>query len=679
MKRKTHKLVGILAIVVRAATARCLVVVLCLLASFTNAAMAAAVDYLPIALEQAANPDGPWTTVPVGAQQLAPDGKLLMPAAREHEYWRLKVTAAGDIGFALGLPLIDVPPTPLKIARDFLALHSSPRGEEGQSESEWGSVRLADVATPIYDPALDGGRTPAYMEFKVIAAVGDPSVGDPSVGDSSGYTPAPVRRDRGFIQVSLTENDFPVAAWSTEGTTPIEQLRDAAGTATVKPVMFGPSLLVGESREGRMAATLGSLLSKPHPELMQFADFVGSASYDSETGESNSTPTIPLGQPLDMYASYEQMKEDYQTNEFYVSVRARKRETAKIDWLFARGATFPHLKVGVGDPTINFAGREVRSASLHAPDDARIALLTPLGREGLQIEGLMPGGGVIAVRFAEGEEYFSLEVGDPAAKTAQAMLGGFTPGWKQTKLYLAGTKDNQCWYSQFQSLDFGGGGLGNYVGCGPCAWTMLMGWWDHQGVPVSFRPNASGGSGLPNFKLGLPDAPKSENDSYVNSMMRAFRFQWVDPLYCNIFSGACGTPPDKMAEGTQYFMSLQTPYNLLYEPLLGQKVLGHSYKVSWTWVSYNGVNDHNKLARESIEKGRPSIMGIGFLNHYILAYAYLEKQYEMAPGVFIGWRPYLRANWGNGSAGVKWINFQNDWFFATKARFWQTHMTYNAP
>src|SRR5215510_8339522 len=100
MKRKTHKLVGILAIVVRATTARCRVVVLCLVASFTNAAMAAAVDYLPIALEQAANPDGPWTTVPVGAPQLTPDGKLLMPAAREHEYWRLKVTAAGDIGFA---------------------------------------------------------------------------------------------------------------------------------------------------------------------------------------------------------------------------------------------------------------------------------------------------------------------------------------------------------------------------------------------------------------------------------------------------------------------------------------------------------------------------------------------------------------------------------------------------
>jgi hypothetical protein len=479
--------------------------------------------------------------------------------------------------------------------------------------------------------------------------------------------------------VSLTENDFPVIAWSTEGTTPIEQLRDAAGTATVKPVMFGPSLLVGESRDGRMAATLGSLLSKPHPELMQFADFRGSAFYDSETGESNRTPAIPLERPLDSYASYAQMKEDYQTNDFYVSVRGRKREAARIDWLFARGATFPHLKVVVGDPMINFAGRDVRSASLHAPDDARIALLTPLGREGLQIQGLMPGGGVLAVQFSDGEEYFSLEVGDPTAKSAAGMAGGaFVPGWRQTKLNLAGTWENQCWYSQFQSLDFGGGGPGNYVGCGPCAWTMLMGWWDHQGVPVIFRPNTQG-SGLSNFKLGLPDAVKADNDSYARSMMRAFRFQWVDPAYCDIFSGACGTPPDKMAEGTQYFMSLQTPYNLLYEPLLGKKLLGHSYWVTWTWVSYNGINDHNKLARESIEKGRPSIMGLGFLNHYILAYAYKEEQFEMAPGVFIGWRPFLRCNWGNGSGGVKWINFQNDWFFATKCRFRQSTTSYVAP
>lgn len=641
------------------------------LAFFADPAPAAVVDYKPIWLEQAASADGPWRATPVRREQLTPDGQLLVPSEANQGYWRLQITDS-ELNFSLGLPLINVPQGTLKIAQDFLASNTSRDGEDGQSESEWGSVRLADGATPIYDPAVDGGRTPAYLEFKVIA-VGDPTVGDPSVGDPSSYTPAPVRRDRGFIHLCLTEDDFPIVAWSTEGTTPVEQLRDAAGTATVKPVMFGPSLLVGETRDGRMAATIGSLLSKPHPELMQFANFLGSSFYDSETGESNSTPAIPLERPLDIYPSYEQMKQDYQTNDFYVSVRTRKRESAKIEWLFARGATFPHLKVTVGDPSIVLAGRDVRSAVLHAPDDARIALLTPLGRDGLQIQGLTRGGGVLEVQFAGEQEYFSLEVADPTTKTAQAMAGGFEPGWKTTKLYLAGTKDDQCMYSQFQSLDFGGGGAGNYVGCGPVAWTMLMGWWDHQGVPVIFRP--SQGSGLPNFKLGLPDAPKSENDAYVRSMMRAFRFQWVDPLYCDIFSGACGTPPDKMAEGTQYFLySLQNPYNLVYEPLLGQKVLGHSYWVTWTWVSYNGINDHNKLARESIEKGRPSVMGIGFLNHYILAYAYQEKQYEVAPGVFIGWQPYLRANWGNGT--VKWINFQNDWFFATKARFWQTATQY---
>ena len=222
--------------------------VLCLIAMLANSALAAVVDYLPISLEQAANPAGPWSTVPVRAPQLTPDGKLLLPAEREHEYWRLKVMPVGDIGFALGLPLINVPPASLKIAREFLALHTEGSGAVGDPisieppdpDSQWRRAKLADTVIPVYEAAFDGGRTPAYLEFKVIAEEPAPMPG------SFRSTDGAVIPDRGFILVSLTENDFPVADWLSEGETRVENLRRRAGTAQIKPVMFGSTLLVAE-------------------------------------------------------------------------------------------------------------------------------------------------------------------------------------------------------------------------------------------------------------------------------------------------------------------------------------------------------------------------------------------------------------------------------------------------
>src|SRR5688572_12566699 len=148
--------------------------VLCLMAMLASSAFAAAVDYLPISLEQAANPAGPWSTVPVRAPHVTADGKLLLPAVRDHEFWRLKITSAGDIDFALGLPLINVPPASLKIARDFLALHTEGNGAVGDPisidppdpDNQWRQAKLADTVIPVYEAALDGGRTPAYLEFK---------------------------------------------------------------------------------------------------------------------------------------------------------------------------------------------------------------------------------------------------------------------------------------------------------------------------------------------------------------------------------------------------------------------------------------------------------------------------------------------------------------------------------
>ena len=81
--------------------------------------------------------------------------------------------------------------------------------------------------------------------------------------------------------------------------------------------------------------------------------------------------------------------------------------------------------------------------------------------------------------------------------------------------------------------------------------------------------------------------------------------------------------------------------------------------------------------RESLRDGLPSIVGVGLLSHYALAYEYIESRYEMAPGFFPYWRAWLKVNWGNGDSRA--LKFTDPTFFATKAKLWQKHTTFDMP
>jgi hypothetical protein len=679
MKSKPKKNVGSFLHLIKAmpaASSSCAVLALAFLGLSRLSIAGAAVDYVPVALEQAPGPDGPWTASPVRPPHLTGDGRLLLPAVHDHEFWRLKITRASDIGFELGLPLIDVPPGPIKTARGFLDAHSDDRAVSdpvgdpfvGDPFAGWRRVRIADTVIPVYEAAFDGGRTPAYLEFKIISD--EPSSGPGLFRSTDGA----LKPDRGFILVSLTENDFPVADWFTEGETRIEQLRRRAGTSEVKPLMFGSSLLVAEDPAGNVRATEGTVFSRPGAELLTRPDYAGSVFEDSSTGESNRTPGLEIESPLQPYGSYAEMKADYETNAFFRTVRDGLRNEARIQWLIENGAFPAEFRVQAGETVTILAGRNVREARLELPDDdAVIARLMPLGGDGLQIDGLAQGSGVLHVQVDGQDEIYTLLV--TPKEPGFVAAGGFTPGWRLVKLYQAGSDSDQRRYHQNQSLEYGGGGEGNHVGCGPCAWTMLMGWWDLKGVPAAYRPFKFG-SGIPNFLLGSADAP-SGNTFGVEDMMRDFRNIWVDPALCNPFSGQCATLPSEMSEGLNYYVSLSSLYNLAYLPLFQEPVLGYSYTHKWTYVPKKGVSVYNKLARESLHDGWPSIMGVGLLSHYAVAYEYIESRYELAPGYFPYWRAWLKFNWGNG--GSKYLKFTDPTFFATKVKLWQKHTAYVGP
>jgi hypothetical protein len=648
-----------------------IIMILGLLGLLTRMTTAAVFDAVFILPEHAPEAAGPWSAAPLSPGSVTTDGRLLLRVEGDHAFWRLKVSPASGLGFSLGLPLINVPPATVKIARDFLLSRTAEEGSSFKADEQWRNAKLGDTVIPVYDAAVDEGRTPAYLEFKIVPDEPAPTEG------SFRTTAGALRTDLGFILVSLTDNDFPVADWATQGETSVEQLRRKAGTEQIKPMRFGSGFMTAEDSGGGVRATEGTTLVQPSPDLLTISNYVGTSSGDALTGESNRTD-IRVENPLQPYGSYDEMKRDYRTNEFFQILRARQKSAARIEWMIENGTPPSELRVQVGDPTKFFEGHNVSSARLETPDDdVVIARTTVMGTGGLQVDGVAAGSGILYVEMDGREELFTLLVSGPGTSSPKgsapaAAAATFVPGWRTYKVYNAGEHSDQRWYYQYQSLVFGGGGKGNYVGCGPCAWTILMGWWD-KSVPVVFRPYYYG-SGIPNFQLGKADAPE-QNDYAVEAMMHDFRDNWIDPLYCDIVSGQCGTPPDKMANGIDYFKSLAFYYNFPYLPLLQEDVLGYGYSIKWSYFPQNGVNDFNKLARDSVHAGYPSIIGIGGLSHYAVAYGYIEARYELAPGYYPYWRAWFKANWGNG--GTKYYKFTDNYFFATKCHFWQTTTSYN--
>jgi hypothetical protein len=92
---------------------------------------------------------------------------------------------------------------------------------------------LAGAVVPFYRPDID---EIAYYEFKV----------EPT----------------GFLMVSATENDFPIAHWSSEGNTISSQLVNEAkksGKSVAKFFKLDTLSYVVEDSNGELAASLGDM------------------------------------------------------------------------------------------------------------------------------------------------------------------------------------------------------------------------------------------------------------------------------------------------------------------------------------------------------------------------------------------------------------------------------------
>src|ERR1035437_224422 len=189
--------------------------------SFSYSGLADSGGTAVLQLQKAPGVNGPWQVLPASPLSITPEGGLSDPETNT-SFYRLSITTSNVAGDTLGVPVSTVATQTLQQAMAMLA---------GNTGNGWGgTAMLAPYAYPVYDPAINGGGKPAYLEFKVVA--GPP----PGTGKPLSSAPLEPNSDLVYILVSRTTQDGPVPEMAQSGRTRVEQLRKLAGATNIKPV-----------------------------------------------------------------------------------------------------------------------------------------------------------------------------------------------------------------------------------------------------------------------------------------------------------------------------------------------------------------------------------------------------------------------------------------------------------
>ncbi len=331
-----------------------------------------------------------------------------------------------NAGFVTALPLDGAPAEAVELAKRFIAelLIEDAESEGGDAEGNWTDAQLGPVCYPVYDPAVDGGRTPAYIEFKVIR--GSPPATTPSPNDPFGMSPPDTSDDdcdRGHLLVALTRGDFPVPSYSQSGATPVELLlRRSRTTGPVKPVRFDDGLLVGEDATGAIVASIGNAPFQIDADILKIAgqEFEGFA--NEQTTRDDDGPSFPTKG----YASYREFKTEFASNPLYAELRRLKAQSAAEEWNAVLGIEPTSIRVPLNVRTRVLADRLIREATVADPTIA--AVNVPRDQNGLLITGQKSGGTLLEVIFQDGTtESFLLYVG--TVLTQGISEGAGLSGW----------------------------------------------------------------------------------------------------------------------------------------------------------------------------------------------------------------------------------------------------------
>lgn len=571
-------------------------------------------DTLTLKTERAPSPNGPWTTIQPSQGLQDGNGNPVVTAGQPEEIFRTRIERrAGDPAFD-PVAISQIPSNLVQLAEDHLAQFTSPLGTNGLpiDPELWYGVKLAPQARPVYELNVANGLSPAYWEFQLF-----PTNPGPPAPQGRFVPGQPVRTNSqsGYILVSATEADSPIAEFATQGSSPLERLAQGAGTPAFKAIRFSSTFYTAEDGAGNVLASLGSQPFKPTIATADIPTQTFTFTGDDQTGLSNRT-TFSGRITATGYQNYQEFRQDYVRNPLYQYFLKQRQARARTRWSMLRGVTeFPQVVVHVGQ-TINYTNRNaVRSAKLVSEDPiARVStdLRTP---NLVLITGVEVGTGTILLTDTTGTSSLTLSVVSSLRPAGDI----FIPGWRTKKIYYAGTWDMQPKFYQLQRDEFC-----DYVGCGPVAWGMLLAWFEvNRQIPGAFGSPTAWDAGL---------TMNEYNKTYIDTwrLLHTLCGTWCVP-----FSDAGATWPWDMDDGALGYLLVPRTMGMI-------NVNWASQWNFWSTGSY-GMN-----CRDAIKKGYPAVVGLGWLWHYALAYGVAYQQFEGSPGVYLMDRRILKCNMGWG-------------------------------
>lgn len=596
----------------------------------------AAARSVTLRIESAPSPAGPWTPIDLNSVPRDPDGNPRLPVDQPGAFYRTLVEISPEVEPGDPIPIAEVPEEFTTRARGLLHRRLMLEGEGNFVDPEgWPEgAELAPHVFPMLEVAGDGSVRPSYFEYKVLLPAVQPGTerGGPVKSDPEAGGPF----DAGYILVSATTDDFPVAEFATEGPTPCERLARLAGTSRIQVVRYGPTFRAAEDSQGRLLATEGPIPFKLDPDVLDLdgAEWLG----DSDTGQDISPRVLPE-LTMGHYADYEEFKKDFGSNAVYRQLRTIRRARAKLQWDIINGRPPDGVSVRVGQSTRVLTDVQPSPAPelLFTTEAAsEIARISPSTEGGILITGVRVGEGLLRVRQGRNEWVLAVKVTFGIAPNA---IGDVI----ESNYWYAGDWGTQPKYHQLRNDDWC-----DLVGCGPAAWAMLFAWFERNwGVEYAFR-------GEGNNSLPPPDLSTTTNRSKVFSAYNSLH-ELCDVI-CSPTSDEGATWPTDMTDGFKN-------YTWVAETT-GQ--LGRYWKinaVTGTWPEAGALR-----SRDAIKNGYPAVTGLGWMWHYVLAYGYCYERIDMGNGFTLTYR-YLKCNMGWKNHGPSWYNL-GDTFYSANCRLW---------
>jgi hypothetical protein len=516
-------------------------------------------------------------------------------------------------------------------------------------------VELSPFASPILDSA--DGKGPAHFEFKLVRK--------PRTATETGFRKFNSDENgetaRGYMIGAATTNDLPIVEFATEGGSPVESLLVKCGGVTpARIVRYGAGFWVAENERGELIANHGTEPFRPPSGIVE--ELVGNppvtGNGDTDQGLHEPPPASKLVPSY--YQTYDEFKRDWETNEFYRIVRDRRAENAKAFWLAEKGI-FPEVLQVVDGQTKSFLpGVQIDNVVIDIESGERaVADITTPRIGGLTVTGIVPGRTGIKVRVGEEVTRYVIEVVPPRLGPLSVGDGRLSaqaspPFWKTiTEAYAGGWGDQMRWW-QMEDNDWC-----DSVGCGPVALGMLLGWWENEkSVESAFYTSPSSFVSLRDI-----DAPRIPDTNSKKAKVRAAYVQLHElcDVICDPFSDAGATMPGDLIEG---FFGYLYPVaaslgisSLTYGK--GQPLVGYSYSYAYDWWGDDWDSSGSRVAN-GIKAGRPGVVGLGVLWHYVVAYGYLRQDYTTrvnGQDIYLGLRKrYFKVNEGWGKSNPAWYS-----------------------